>query len=162
MKNLLLVTSLFMSTISIAQDHKQKSQKEYKEKKVIITQVIDGANVYGDKWQDAKEKMNIEEAIAEHEMIIGENMIFTGNIGKVCQGSGCWMMLENNGITARVDFNKHSFFIPKDTQGTAEVYGKLKSKTMSDKMRKHLKEDGAGELAGKIYEIVATSVKIKP
>jgi len=159
MKKLLLITSLIFGTASFAQD--QEAKKEHKEKKVIVTQVIDGAKVYGNKWQEAEEKMSIEKAIAEQEMIIGEDMVFTGNIGKVCQGSGCWMMLENNGVTARVDFNHHSFFIPKDTQGTAEVYGKLKSKMMSEKMRKHLKDDGAGELAEKVYEIVATSVKIK-
>ncbi len=159
MKNILLITALIFGTVSIAKN--QEAKKEHKEKKVVVTQVIDGAKVYGNKWQESEEKMSIEKAIAEQEMIIGEDMIFTGNIGKVCQGSGCWMMLESNGVTARVDFNHHSFFIPKDTQGTAEVYGKLKSKMMSEKMRKHLKEDGAGELAEKIYEIVATSVKIK-
>lgn len=159
MRKLFLIAYLVIATVSIAQN--QEAKKEHKEKQIVVTQVIDGAKVYGNKWTNTEEKMNIEKAIAEHEMIIGEDMVFTGNIGKVCQGSGCWMMLESNGVTARVDFNHHSFFIPKDTQGTAEVYGKLKSKMMNEKMRKHLKEDGAGDLAEKIYEIVATSVKIK-
>ena len=161
MKKTLLITSLLFGLQTLANDTQMKQKENHKENKVVITQIIDGAKVYGNKWTGAEETLRIDIAIEEHEMLIGDNMVFTGNIGKVCQGSGCWMMLESNGVTARVDFNNHSFFIPKDTQGTAEVYGKLKSKTMSDKMRKHLESDGAGELAEKIFEIVATSVKIK-
>lgn len=131
------------------------------ENQIILTQVINGANVYGEKWQDNFDKMNIEQAVAEHEMIIGENMIFTGNISKVCQKAGCWMILESNGHFARIDFNKHSFFIPKDTQGTAEVFGKLHSKTLDTERRKHIESESKGKLAEKIFEITATSVKIK-
>jgi len=155
MKNLILLLSMLGSQIVIANEH------EGNEDKVVVTEVIDGAKVYGNKWQQAEETMNIEKAIEEHEMVLGETMVFTGNISKVCQKRGCWMMLESNGKIARVDFNHHSFFIPKDTQGTAEVYGVLHSKTMSEEMKKHLESEGAGKIAEKVYEITATSVKIK-
>lgn len=155
MKKLILLLSLSIMAVSFAEENKVE------ESKVVITQVIDGANVYGDKWQADFDHLTIEKAIEDHEMLIGEEMIFTGNISKVCQKAGCWMMLETNGVIARVDFNKHSFFIPKDTQGQAEVLGFLHSKTMSDEKKKHLEEDGAGKLQNKIFEITATSVKIK-
>ncbi len=157
MKKIILVLSIALSHYAVANE----PQHDAKEEKVIVTEIIDGAKVYGDKWQEATERMDVEKAIAEHEMVLGETMVFTGNITKVCQKSGCWMMLESNGKFARVDFNKHSFFIPKDTHGTAEVYGILHSKTMSDKMKKHLESEGAGKIAEKVYEITATSVKIK-
>ena len=160
MKKLILLSIAFMS-VAIAKEEVTK-EHEAEENKIVVIEVIDGAKVYGNKWQADFDQLNIEKAIEEHEMLIGEEMIFTGNISKVCQKAGCWMMLETNGVVARVDFNKHSFFIPKDTQGTAEVFGVLHSKTMSDQMKKHLEEDdGAGKLANKIFEITATSVKIK-
>ena len=159
MKKLILLLSLAFMTVSFAKEQLPK-EHEAEETKVVITEVIDGANVYGNKWQADFDKMDVEKAIGEHEMLIGEEMIFTGNISKVCQKSGCWMMLETNGQIARVDFNKHSFFIPKDTQGTAEVFGVLHSKTMSDEMKKHLEAEGSGKLDKKIFEITATSVKI--
>jgi hypothetical protein len=157
MKYILLFSLLFQINLSFAQEHENDASKD----KVVITETIDGANVYGNKWNSEFDKLDIEKAINEHEMLIGEEMIFSGNITKVCQKRGCWMMLETNGKYARVDFNHHSFFIPKDTQGSAEVFGVLHSKTMSDEMKKHLESEGAGKLAEKIFEITATSVKIK-
>ena len=155
MKKLILLLVVTFINITYA------VEDESDEGKIIITEMIDGATVYGNKWQKDFDSMNIEKALDEHEMLIGEEMIFTGNISKVCQKRGCWMMLETNGKIARVDFNNHSFFIPKDTQGTAEVFGVLHSRVMSDKMRKHLEAEGAGKLETKIFEITATSIKVK-
>jgi len=125
-----------------------------------LTEVIHGSKVYDNKWTQSTESLAIDKAILELEMILGEEMIFTGNITKVCQKRGCWMVLEKNGHYARFDFNHHSFFIPKKTQGTAEVFGVMHSKLMSDEKRKHLEEEGSGKLAEKVYEITAISVKI--
>ena len=157
MKKLIIIMLLVNIQFTQAEEHGAVANED----KVIVTEVIDGAKVYGQKWQPADESMDIAKAIAEHEMVLGEKMIFTGNITKVCQKRGCWMMLESDGKFARVDFNHHSFFIPKDTQGTAEVLGILHSKTMSDATKKHLESEGAGKIAEKVYEITATSVKIK-
>jgi len=151
MKKFFFLLSLSYMVVSFAE-----------ESKVVVTQVIDGAYVYGNKWQADFDHLNIEKAIEDHEQLIDKEMIFTGKISKVCQKAGCWMMLETNGVIARVDFNNHSFYIPKDTQGQAEVLGVLHSKTLSDEKRKHLEEDGAGKLQNKVFEITSTSVKIKP
>ena len=150
MKKIFLLLSLIFMAVSFAE-----------ESKVVVTHVIDGANVYGNKWQADFDHLNIEKAIEEHQKLVDKEMIFTGKISKVCQKAGCWMMLETNGVIARVDFNNHSFFIPKDTHGQAEVFGVLHSKTLSDEKRKHLEEDGAGTLQNKVFEITATSVKIR-
>jgi len=159
MKKLILLISIAFFNISIAKEQKEK-EHETEESKVVVTEIIDGAKVYGNKWKADFNHLNIEKAIEKHESLNEKEMIFTGNISKVCQKAGCWMMLETNGVVARVDFNNHSFFIPKDTQGKAEVFGVLQSKTMSDEKKKHLEEDGAGKLENKIFEITATSVKI--
>lgn len=155
MKKLILILSLTFVAISFAEENKAE------ESKVVVTQVIDGAHVYGNKWQADFDHLNIENAVEDHEMLVDKEMIFTGKISKVCQKAGCWMMLETNGVIARVDFNNHSFFIPKDTHGEAEVFGVLHSKTLSDEKKKHLEEDGAEKIQNNVFEITATSVKIR-
>jgi hypothetical protein len=159
MKNLILLLSFVFTSALIAKEESKNHHSE--EDKVVVTEVVDGDNVYGNKWQADFDQENIEKAISKHDELVDKEMIFTGNISKVCQKAGCWMILETNGQFARVDFNNHSFFIPKDTQGTAEVFGVLQAKTMSEEKKKHLEEDGAGKLEDQVFEITATSVKIK-
>ena len=155
-KYILLTLSFFMFNSVIAketeEDHKMPE----------ITETIDGANVYGEKWQEMDSKVEIKLALSSADQYADKETIFTGNISKVCQKAGCWMILEQNGEFARVDFNNHAFFIPKDSQGNAEVYGKLSLKQMDQKQKEHLESEGAGSLPEKVYEIVATSVKILP
>ncbi len=155
-KFILLILSFLTLNISIANESEEDHEKPK------ITETINGANVYGGKWQELDNKVEIKQALSSAEDYVGKETIFTGNISKVCQKSGCWMILEQNGEFARVDFNNHAFFIPKDSQGKAEVYGKLSLKQMNQKQKEHLESEGAGTLPEKIYEITATSVKILP
>jgi hypothetical protein len=136
--------------------------KEEEHQPPQITETIDGANVYGEKWQESDSKIEIKTALTSADEYVGKEIIFAGNISKVCQSSGCWMILEQNGEFARVDFNNHAFFIPKDSSGKAEVFGKLNLKLMDKKQKQHLESEGAGTLPEKVYEITATSVKILP
>jgi len=108
MKKLILLISIAFFNISIAKEQKEK-EHETEESKVVVTEIIDGAKVYGNKWEADFNHLNIEKAIEKHESLSEKEMIFTGNISKVCQKAGCWMMLETNGVVARVDFNNHSF-----------------------------------------------------
>lgn len=126
---------------------------------VSITEVIDGAAVFGDRWPGGDATV-IDEAIAHATDADSEPRVFSGRITQVCQKKGCWMILENDGQFARVDFNNHAFFIPMDSTGPAEVYGVLTLKTLSDAKRQHLADDGADALPEQVWELVATSVKI--
>ncbi len=156
MKKILLISSLLALNPAYAEKHVKEDGK------VIITETINGAKVYGNHWKTDTEVVAIDAVLNDAEMNIGEQLTFTGNIGKVCQSKGCWMTLEQNGMFARVDFNNHSFFIPKDSSGKAEVYGTLKSNMMSEEKRKHIEAEGSGKLPKKMFEIKATSVKIHP
>lgn len=50
--------------------------------------------------------------------------VFSGRITEVCQNAGCWLVIERDGVSARVNTN-HVFVIPKDSQGEAIVAGTL-------------------------------------
>ncbi len=127
----------------------------------VVTEVIDGHEVYGAQWpKRAGQPVPVDQAIAALGSGESKKQLLSGRVTKVCQAKGCWMILENNGAFARVDFNNHAFFIPKDSSGQALVHGVLSEQLVSEEKRAHLKADGAGELAEKTHEIVATSVML--
>jgi len=128
---------------------------------VSVTEVIDGAAVFGQKWPvDQTDTVGIAAALGQPADYIEANHVITGNITRVCQKQGCWMILTDGDAFARVDFNDHTFLIPKDSKGSAEVYGRLVEKELSKEQREHYAAEGAGELPAKSYEVVADAVKI--
>lgn len=87
---------------------------------------------------------------------------YRGRIGQVCQTKGCWMILEEDGQSARV-MTAHKFFLPKDAQGVATVHGVLEAVDVEEKQAQHLAEDAGGEAEPVLREfrIVATSISIE-
>lgn len=143
-------------------EQKAAVQKSSNEDLVQLTEVFDNAAVYGDKWPRTKKAhVNLVAALKQPEQFLKGNHIFSGNITRVCQKKGCWMILTDGEDFARVDFNNHSFFIPMDSIGQATVYGRLLKKELSEEQRAHFAAEGSGELPKESYEIVAESVKIK-
>jgi len=55
----------------------------------------------------------------------GKPQLFSGRITEVCQKEGCWLVIEENGQSARVMVKDHAFAVPKDASGRAVVYGVL-------------------------------------
>jgi hypothetical protein len=87
---------------------------------------------------------------------------FAGRITEVCQAKGCWLMLEEEGRSARVMMKDHAFSVPKDARGTAIVYGILSDKRVDESTAQHLAED-AGRGAAPVlreYRIEALSVEL--
>jgi hypothetical protein len=97
--------------------------------------------------------------VADH---AGKPALFSGRITEVCQKEGCWLVIENNGQSARVMVEDHAFAVPKDAKGLATVYGVLSEKILDDKAAKHLAEDaGRSEpVARRELRIAATAVAI--
>lgn len=89
-------------------------------------------------------------------------VVLAGRIVEVCQKQGCWMMLEDDGIAARVMMRDHAFSVPKDAQGEALVYGRLVRKTLSEEQIKHMAEESKSGMAPQSEEwrVDAASVRI--
>ncbi|PRH81525.1 DUF4920 domain-containing protein [Arenimonas caeni] len=91
----------------------------------------------------------------------GQPAKFTGRITQVCQKKGCWVVLEQDGASARVMAKDHGFEVPKDASGPAVAYGILQEEPISEEHARHLVEDdGAAPPAPKELRIVATSISI--
>jgi Domain of unknown function (DUF4920) len=73
----------------------------------------------------------------------GETVQVTGTVDAVCKKKGCWMVIKDGDVTARVFTHAGKFFMPVGTNKgrKAVVEGELKARTMSEKFAKHLAED---------------------
>jgi hypothetical protein len=126
--------------------------------------VVDGHPVYGTAMPEGA-ATPIGSALAAAADHAGKPAKFEGRITKVCQTKGCWLVLADGEMHARVKFGNHDFFIPKDTSGNAVVYGTLEVKTLAEDVAKHLAEDAGQDPATvsgeqQEYRITATSVML--
>jgi hypothetical protein len=91
----------------------------------------------------------------------------SGKVQSVCQAKGCWMVLQDGDVKARIFTKQHAFFLPKDIAGrNAVVEGELEARTISEKFAKHLEEDRGGDpdaVEGDKRELVmnATAVALR-
>ena len=89
-----------------------------------------------------------------------------GQITEVCQKKGCFMVLADSGMHARVTFKDYGFFVPKDAgTSTSVVYGELTIVERSPDEINHFAKD-VGRTAESTapvneYTIVASSVVIR-
>lgn len=120
------------------------------------------AKQYGQKIPAASKAVPISAAVAAHERYAGKPQRYSGRIAEVCQKEGCWMVLEDDGQSARVMMRDHKFVVPKDATGTAEVYGVLSRNQLSPEAVKHMQEESKNGLpvADVEYRIVADGVEI--
>ncbi|MFC4728138.1 DUF4920 domain-containing protein [Coralloluteibacterium thermophilus] len=84
----------------------------------------DGVARYGAPVPEG-ETVPVAVALADPEAHVGTPRRFEGRIGEVCQKMGCWLMLEEDGQAIRVATRDHAWFVPRDVQGRAVVYGTL-------------------------------------
>lgn len=120
-----------------------------------------GPTRYG-KPLPATKAVPVAEAVAGFDKLAGTPQRYSGRITQVCQAEGCWMVLEDNGQTARVMFKDHAFLVPKDSSGRAEVVGVLSRKELTPEQVEHLKEDAKGLAVSPVeYRILAEGVEIE-
>ena len=104
----------------------------------------------------------VAQAMAAFDQHAGKPQRYSGRIAQVCQAEGCWMVLEDNGQTARVMFKDHAFLIPKDSSGRAQVGGVLSRKELTPEQVAHLEEDGKGLKVSPVeYRILADGLEIE-
>ncbi len=112
--------------------------------------------------------INIATALQNSEQYLDKPILFEGRIGKVCQKKGCWLMIESDGKAARVKTKGHAYFVDKDSQGSARVFGTLSQVKVSKKMQKHLAKDAGQSIAKQPiskpsnleYQIIADGIEV--
>ncbi len=74
------------------------------------------------------------------------DVLVSGEVEAVCQKKGCWMVVKDGDISARVLMKDHGFAVPMDSRGKkVQVEGTLTSRTFTEAQVKHLEKDGGGD-----------------
>jgi hypothetical protein len=88
----------------------------------------------------------------------------TGTVESVCQAKGCWMVIKDGDMQARVLVKDHAFAIPMDGKGKAAVVeGTITSKELTQANVDHLKKDGdpsIGDVPKTEYFLEATALEL--
>ncbi len=126
---------------------------------LLLVSAVASAASFGDKMPDGV-ATDIGAAVSAPDA--GERTgKFVGRITQVCQKEGCWLVIESDGKAARVRTKDHAFVVPKDSKGTATVFGVLSPIEMSAKEAKHLSDDAGGKaVAPREWQIVASAIEI--
>ena len=129
-------------------------------------QHLQGHAVYGEPMSSGAAPTPLAEVLMEYQSNpSAAPVVVSGKITEVCQKKGCWMMLTDAGVGARVRFGDHAFAIPKDSSGKAIVLGSLRAVEMSERDAKHMAAD-AGKDPSTVrgpqqeWELMASSVQI--
>ncbi len=86
----------------------------------------------------------------------------TGTVESVCQAKGCWMVIKDGDLQARVLVKDHAFAIPMDGKGKAAIVeGTITSKELTQANVDHLAKDGDPNVkAGQEFFLEATAVEL--
>lgn len=123
----------------------------------------DGSRLFGSEMAETPEVTPLAQILAAPASFDGQVVKTEGQIGQVCQRSGCWLELrgEAEGPSIRVPMSGHSFFLPPDVAGHAAVIvGTLSVEELDEETRAHLESEGA-EAAGQDVSIEAVSVLVR-
>ena len=127
---------------------------------LVLSPAVFSAN-FGEPMP-AGESVTIAAASADPAAYAGKPQRFSGRITEVCQKQGCWVVLEQDGQSARVMAKDHGFAVPKDASGPAVAYGVLEAAPVDEDHARHLVEDdGAKAPAAGELRIVATAIQIQ-
>ena len=75
-----------------------------------------------------------------------EGVLVSGEVEAVCQKKGCWMVVKDGDVSARVLMKDHGFAVPMDSRGKkVQVEGTLTSREFTEAQVKHLEKDGGGD-----------------
>jgi len=91
-----------------------------------------------------------------------------GTVEAVCQKKGCWMVLADGNVKARILMKDHAFALPTDARGKkAQVEGTVEKRTLSEAQVKHLAEDAGkdpnAEQGTRVeFVLTATGVELAP
>jgi hypothetical protein len=113
--------------------------------------------------------LTLKQAIARLEAGgLAPEVKISGQITDVCQAKGCWMILVDGDVYARVTFYDYGFFVPIETSMQRSiVFGVLTESVLSGEQAEHYAQDAGAqstvESTGEVkeYSILAKSVQLE-
>lgn len=96
---------------------------------------------------------------------VGQSVRVTARVAEVCKKKGCFFVAQDGNSVVRISFKDYGFFVPTDISGKRVTFvGEVVARDVTAEEAAHYAEDlGTAVLpvaSGKVYEIVATSVRV--
>lgn len=122
-------------------------------------------DTYGAALNESLPSVTLTSLIESPNTYLGDDFLLSTQVSKVCQKKGCFFVAQEGEHIVRVSFLDYAFFLPTDiAYKNVTLNGVLIEKEMSEKQLKHFKKDldtqNSGLKTGKVYEIVASSVRV--
>lgn len=118
------------------------------------------ATLYGAPMPADAAPVPLAAALADPQRYADAPHAIRGEITKVCQNKGCWLIIRDGSAWARVSTG-HRYFLPTDASGQAVAWGTLERKELDADTVEHLNQEG-GEAQAQEYRIDALSIAIEP
>lgn len=113
---------------------------------------------FGDPFSNTTDPVPLAKAIEAESK---DGILVSGEVEAVCQKKGCWMVVKDGDVSARILMKDHGFNVPMDSRGKkVQVEGTLTSRTFNEDQVKHLEKDGGGDpdkVSGERTEHVLTA-----
>lgn len=124
---------------------------------VAVTEKIFGAAIPADA-----PVQSLTQAVRTIDPSKGDQVI-SGRVTQVCQKAGCWMILTDGDVFARV-MTQYKFELPKELKGNAVVLGKIEAFDLDEKESLHMAKDAgvpASAINTREYRIAAQGVALR-
>jgi len=159
LKSMFIVMTLVTAGVTLAAD----------EAKVVrlsepVEQTADFES-FGARLDESVPAVTLEEIAGDGGTYVGQSVRVVARVAEVCQKKGCFFIAQEGDSVVRVSFKDYGFFVPTDISGKrVSLVGEVVAREVTADEAAHYTEDlGAASApvkTGKLYEIVATSVRV--
>lgn len=120
---------------------------------------------FGAPLDESVPAVSLEELASDGGSYVGQSVRVVARVAEVCQKKGCFFIAQEGSSVVRVSFKDYGFFVPSDISGKRVAFvGEVIVREVTADEASHYAEDlGTAESPvepGKVYEIVATSVRV--
>ena len=122
-------------------------------------------NTFGAPLDESVPAVSLEKILSDGDHYVGQSVRVAARVSQVCQKKGCFFIAQEGESIVRVSFKDYGFFVPTDISGKRVTFvGEVIARDMTEDEAAHFSEDLGPDAEpmepGKVYEIVATSVRV--
>lgn len=123
------------------------------------------SETFGSPLDESVPGVSLRQLVEDSDSYLGKPVKVAVRVAQVCQKKGCFFVAQEGDTSMRVSFKDYGFFVPTDISGRRVVMvGELVARELTAEQAEHFAEDlGESYKAarpGKVWELVATSVRI--
>jgi hypothetical protein len=120
---------------------------------------------FGAPLDESVPAVSLGEIASDGGTYVGQSVRVVARVAEVCQKKGCFFIAQEGDSVVRISFKDYGFFVPTDISGKrVALVGEVVAREVTAEEAAHYAEDLAAASTavkpGKVYEIVATSVRV--